>query len=158
MLRALLGVAAVSALRPTRVGDVFRVEERAPGAGSGGGVEFVAIDDEYRREVGWFEVVPGGLHAKIRGEPEGIERALGQHLMVSPEARRRGVATQLLEAAAARVAEWRLSELILTAVKDHAPAYALYRKLGFEEVDADLAKDSASVLMRKFVETPTAAE
>jgi hypothetical protein len=53
------------------------------------------------------------------------------------------------------VREWNLNEFLLTCVSNHEPSYNLYRELGFEEVDAELAKDSDSVMMRKFVPTPT---
>ena len=74
---------------------------------------------------------------------------------VEPEARRHGVAEAMVAAAEDVVRGWDLSELVLTAVKSHEPSYNLYHKMGFEEVPAELAKDSESVMLRKFVPTPT---
>ena len=118
--------------------------------------QIVATDA--RGEVGWFEVLRsrGGnvLHAPLKGEPA-VERAFGTNVMVEPDVRKRGVATALFSRAEEIVREWDLQEFLLTCVKGHEPSYTLYRKLGFEEVDAELAKDSDSVMMRKFVPTPT---
>ena len=118
--------------------------------------QIVATDA--RGEVGWFEVLRsrGGnvLHAPLKGEPA-VERAFGTNVMVEPDVRKRGVATALFSRAEEIVREWDLQEFLLTCVKGHEPSYNLYRKLGFEEVDAELAKDSDSVMMRKFVPTPT---
>ena len=118
--------------------------------------QIVATDA--RGEVGWFEVLRsrGGnvLHAPLKGEPA-VERAFGTNVMVEPDVRKRGVATALFSRAEEIVREWNLNEFLLTCVQNHEPSYNLYRKLGFEEVDAELAKDSDSVMMRKFVPTPT---
>ena len=94
------------------------------------------------------------LHAPLKGEPV-VERAFGTNVMTEPEVRRKGVATALFRRAEEIVREWNLNEFLLTCVSNHEPSYNLYRKLGFEEVDAELAKDSDSVMMRKFVPTPT---
>lgn len=121
--------------------------------------EIVATDS--RGEVGWFEVLRswGGnvLHAPLKAEPQ-VERAFGTNVMVEPDARRRGVATALFSRAEEIVRDWDLNELLLTCVKHHEPSYGLYRKLGFDEVEADLAADSDSVMMRKFVPTATRTE
>ncbi len=118
--------------------------------------QIVATDS--RGEVGWFEVLRsrGGnvLHAPLKNEPV-VERAFGTNVMVEPDVRKRGVATALFSRAEEIVREWNLNEFLLTCVQNHEPSYNLYRKLGFEEVDAELAKDSDSVMMRKFVPTPT---
>ena len=118
--------------------------------------QIVATDS--RGEVGWFEVLRsrGGnvLHAPLKNEPV-VERAFGTNVMVEPDVRKRGVATALFSRAEEIVREWDLQEFLLTCVKGHEPSYNLYRKLGFAEVDAELAKDSDSVMMRKFVPTPT---
>ena len=74
---------------------------------------------------------------------------------VEPDVRKRGVATALFSRAEEIVREWNLNEFLLTCVRHHEPSYNLYRKLGFEEVDAEIARDSDSVMMRKFVPTPT---
>jgi len=77
---------------------------------------------------------------------------------VDAQCRRRGVGEAILRAAEDVVRDWKLSELVLSCVKGHEPSYSLYRKLGFEEVKADLAKDSESVMLRKFVPTATPTE
>ena len=99
--------------------------------------EIVATDA--RGEVGWFEVL----------------RSRGSNAL---HARRKGVATALFSRAEEIVRDWDLNELLLTCVKHHEPSYGLYRKLGFDEVEADLAADSDSVMMRKFVPTTTRTE
>ncbi len=118
--------------------------------------QIVATDA--RGEVGWFEVLRsrGGnvLHAPLKNEPV-VERAFGTNVMTEPEVRRKGVATALFHRAEEIVREWDLNEFLLTCVRHHEPSYNLYRKLGFEEVDAEIARDSDSVMMRKFVPTPT---
>mmetsp|Transcript_20749 Transcript_20749/g.65259 ORF Transcript_20749/g.65259 Transcript_20749/m.65259 type:complete len:168 (-) Transcript_20749:67-570(-) len=164
MIRLLAVVAATSALAasPRKIRGVradrwtFDVLTRRKGEDR---AEIVAVDK--RGEVGWFEVlrakasgVAKPLHARLRGEPD-VDRGFGRDIMVEPEARRRGVAEAMVAAAEDVVRGWDLSELVLTAVKSHEPSYSLYRKMGFEEVPAELAKDSESVMLRKFVPTPT---
>ena len=125
-------------------------------------VELVARDG--KGEVGWFELFrvkadapEEQFHAKLRDAPD-ADHAFGKNMFVDTSARREGVASRLLEAAEEVVAGWNLSEMIVTAVKSHEPSRALYRKLGFEEVAADLADDSESVVLRKFVRTATKTE
>mmetsp|Transcript_5104 Transcript_5104/g.15115 ORF Transcript_5104/g.15115 Transcript_5104/m.15115 type:complete len:164 (+) Transcript_5104:255-746(+) len=123
-------------------------------------VEIVAVDK--RGEVGWFEVLRARagnppLHANLPDEPA-VDRAFGRDIMVDAQCRRRGVGEALMRAAEDVVRDWKLSELVLSCVKGHEPSYNLYRKLGFEEVKADLAKDSESVMLRKFVPTATPTE
>ncbi|MEP9382792.1 ribosomal protein S18-alanine N-acetyltransferase [Nocardioides sp. KR10-350] len=58
-----------------------------------------------------------------------------QRIAVAPEHRRRGVATALLHATAARAAAAGAERLLLEVREHNRPALAFYRKEGFAEID-----------------------
>ena len=185
MLRFLVVAAAatVGALKPPNARMTrgvpnakwhFDVLAREPAAPAVAGdpvadVELVARDG--KGEIGWFELFfarasddagavrsHGGRHyARLIGEDD-VDRAFGKNMMVDTSARRRGVASRLLAAAEDVARGWNLSEFVITAVKSHEPSRRLYEKLGFSEVPAELATDSESVVLRKFVPTATPTE
>ncbi|MBV8592976.1 MAG: GNAT family N-acetyltransferase [Caulobacteraceae bacterium] len=85
---------------------------------------------------GVFALVAGG-----RDRPDGfvLARAAAEEaeiltLAVIPPARRRGIATGLMTAAAARARDEGAEQLFLEAAADNAPALALYGRLGFRQV------------------------
>ena len=72
-------------------------------------------------------------------------------MWVAPEARRRGAARALVEAVAAWALEIGASELLLEVTQTSRAAQALYRELGFVELDASScgARRAAAVRMRR---------
>jgi acetyltransferase len=75
--------------------------------------------------------VLGTVQLALCGKPNGRHRAEVQKLMVHPDARRRGVAAQLMEAVEAAAREAELSLLVLDT-EAQSPAEDFYRSQGWQ--------------------------
>ena len=83
-------------------------------------------------------LVPGGRGGRRGRRARGGERrgddAELQRIAVDPAYRRRGLASELLEAVEARAAADGATRLLLEVREDNTPAAAFYESRGFEEV------------------------
>jgi ribosomal protein S18 acetylase RimI-like enzyme len=71
-----------------------------------------------------------GIIGCFRNSDQPTEAAIVS-MWVAPEARRRGVAAELMEAAQRWAVEQGVSRLLLSAVETNVPAIAFYQKCGF---------------------------
>lgn len=90
----------------------------------GGKVLLVARDEASGAIVGSAQL---GLESRANGR----HRAEVQKVMVRPEARRRGIATRLMEAIEAEARARRVTLLFLDTSDSHAGARPLYEALGY---------------------------
>lgn len=94
-----------------------------------------------RREIGWLDL--------SRVEDDHV---LANNLLVDIPARRCGVATSLMTAAEDVGREWGLPKIRISAKPEHAPAWRLYRELGYSQAKGvSLSRHSKSVILEKFI-------
>ena len=104
----------------------------------------IALDPDTNAVVGTLDIVDGQSAADLSGDPQakGLLSAGGvcymENVCVAESERRRGVATALVDAAVEAVAKWDGAQRIVAHVaRSNSGAAELYRRAGFEPVDAE---------------------
>jgi ribosomal protein S18 acetylase RimI-like enzyme len=122
-------------------------------------------DEEWQRRAALDGVDKAGFFATRAGEPcglvacfrDGVDRSRAQivSMWVAPEARRRGVASRLLEAARAWAESRGVANLSLFVTSENHAAIALYKRAGFTETGRSESYPNDPAMIEMEMERPT---